>query len=59
MGECLVIGVAHHESGGSFLNAMLAAIRRASSLLSNFAADLRPGSSLIEIRERLFVVIAH
>jgi hypothetical protein len=40
--------------------AMFAAIRRASSLLSNLAAERRPGSlSIIDVAQRLTVCVVH
>jgi hypothetical protein len=52
-----LLGNAASKSGSL---AMLAAIRLASSPVSSFAADLRPGSFLeIDVGERLAVVIAH
>jgi hypothetical protein len=38
---------------------MFAAIRRASSLVSSLAADLRPGSPIIDIREFLAGAVDH
>jgi hypothetical protein len=38
---------------------MFAAIRRASSLLSSFAAERRPGSLVIDVAQRVPVCVAH